>query len=479
MNSSRYPHWLAPWLGCLLLSSSNLAVADKLTDNMNAVTVRVLCMTSNGDIGTGSGFVVGGGSNVATNWHVVSCSEQGGKVAILHNANVEDLIEASVSKYDEGKDLAVLKLARRISRPDARFATLSTLEQRDPVVAVGFPGEADEQGGLAGISAATMTEGVIGRLLPRGDDAGRPLVQISAAINPGNSGGPLFDEAGRVVGVNTLKSLAMVETVNEQGDISRERVVLGEGLGWAVATDPLLTMLDQLGIRYEVSHRRLWPPERWWHREPVLVAVLGLVGLVLLSILSQLSTQSGRARVQEGFTRAMGHRRSLPEPTSEPSPRPRARPAPRPAPESEPQPRPRQQQPRVRPAPASPPPTPPVQPPVRQPILRVVAGPYAGQTLPLAARPIAIGRNPSLVQLVMPADQSAISQRHAVVGHDAARGGFYVEDCWSTNGVFLAGTRVPGQAGGVRITAGQPQSLPPGARFYLASPAISFEVDYQ
>ena len=51
---------------------------------------------------------------------------------------------------------------------------------------------------------------------------------------------------------------------------------------------------------------------------------------------------------------------------------------------------------------------------------------------------MAIGRNPSLVQLVLPADQSAISQRHAVVGHDAAQGGFYVEDCWSTNGVFLA-----------------------------------------
>jgi hypothetical protein len=109
----------------------------------------------------------------------------------------------------------------------------------------------------------------------------------------------------------------------------------------------------------------------------------------------------------------------------------------------------------------------------------VVAGPYAGQTLPLAARPIAIGRNPALVQLVMPAAESAISQRHAVVGHDAAQGGFYVEDCWSTNGVFLAGGMGPGLADAVRIKAGQPQPLPPGARFYLASPDISFEVDYQ
>src|SRR5215213_9840727 len=30
------------------------------------------------------------------------------------------------------------------------------------------------------------------------------LIQHDAAINPGNSGGPLFDLAGRVIGVNTL-----------------------------------------------------------------------------------------------------------------------------------------------------------------------------------------------------------------------------------------------------------------------------------
>lgn len=448
MKYTGHLHWLAPWLLCLSLGCSTSAVADTLTNNMNAVTVRVLCVTSHGEVVTGSGCILGGGSHVATNWHVVSCTEQGGKVRVLLNTDAQGLIDAAVSKHDESKDLAVLELARHIPRPDARFATLSTLEQRDPVVAVGFPSQADEQGGLGGIIAATITEGVIGRLLPQGEESGTPLVQISAAINPGNSGGPLFDEAGRVVGINTMKSLAIVPTVNDQGSIAMERVVIGEGLGWAVASDALLSLLDQLGIRYEVSHRRLWPPERWWYREPVLVGALGLLGLLLLAVLYQLSTQTGRARVQAGFTRAMGQRRSLPD----------APPAPPPS--------------------AQTPVHPPGQPPVRQPILRVLAGPYAGQTLPLATRPIAIGRNPALVQLVMPATASAISQRHAVVGHDAAQG-FYVEDCWSTNGVFLASSTGPAPAEATRIPAGQPQPLPPGARFYLASPTISFEVDYQ
>ena len=437
-----------PWVIAFLCYLPIGSPADTLIAAMNAVTVRVLCHATNGDEGTGSGFILSGGTHIATNWHVVSCVDQDGKVSVLLDAEPPALVDAQVLERDTAKDLAVLKLLRPVSRPAAHFATLATLVQRDPVVAVGYPGGADDQGDLQALSAATLTEGIIGRLLPRGDGTGPPLVQISAAINPGNSGGPLFDEAGRVVGINTLKALAMVPTVNEEGALGLERVVVGEGLGWAVAADALLPLLDRAGIPYQVSQRRITALERWWYREPVLVGALGLLGLLLLAILYQLTTQTGRARVQAGFTRAMGQRRSLPE--APPSP----------------------------PAPAQIPVHPPVQTPVRQPILRVVAGPYAGQTLPLATRPIAIGRNPALVQLVIPAEESAISQRHAVVGHDAAQGGFYVEDCWSTNGVFLAaGPGRPGDA--TRLQPGQAQSLAPGARFYLATPAISFEVYYQ
>lgn len=440
------PTWLALALSLCWLPA--LAAVEGRVNNMNAVTARVFCLPASGDPQTGSGIIINGGALLVTNWHVVACTQEGGYASVLLNADTREQVTAVVQERYETQDLAILKLERRLDRPEASFATLVTLHQGDPVRVVGFPTDADAMGATTSLSTATLTEGVVGRLLLATSPGEVPLVQVSAAINPGNSGGPLFDEAGRVVGIVTLKSLATVAALNAEGGFAMQRVVQGEGLGWAVAVDALLPLLDRAGIPYHVSQRRITALERWWYREPVLVGALGLLGLLLLAVIYQLTTQTGRARVQAGFTRAMGQRRSLPDTPPTPS------------------------------SPAQTPVHPPVQPPVRQPILRVVAGPYAGQTLPLATRPIAIGRNPALVQLVMPATASAISQRHAVVGHDAAQG-FYVEDCWSTNGVFLASSTGPAPAEATRIPAGQPQPLPPGARFYLASPTISFEVDYQ
>jgi serine protease Do len=50
----------------------------------------------------------------------------------------------------------------------------------------------------------TATQGIVsalGRSLP--NDSYVPFIQTDVAVNPGNSGGPLFDTAGRVVGINS------------------------------------------------------------------------------------------------------------------------------------------------------------------------------------------------------------------------------------------------------------------------------------
>nr|MBP8284035.1 trypsin-like peptidase domain-containing protein [Chromatiaceae bacterium] len=287
-----------------------LSSAEGRADALNAITTRVLCLPTTGDPQTGSGILLGDGSYLATNWHLVACTQEGGQVLVLLNADTREQVAAAVSVRDEAQDLAILKLARPLDRPDARFATLATLRQGDPVMAVGFPSDADEMGGQAALSTSTLTQGVVGRLLPAVADQDRPLIQSSAAINPGNSGGPLFDEAGRVVGINTQKSMAAVMTLDPQTGLALQRVVLGEGLGWAVASDALLPLLERAGIPFQVSHARLWALERWWQREPMLTASLGLLLLLVLGLTVLMVPATGRERVREGLTR-LGSRMPL------------------------------------------------------------------------------------------------------------------------------------------------------------------------
>ena len=76
------------------------------------------------------------------------------------------------------------------------------------VFAVGYPGVADETFNykvttLFGKDDATVTGGRVNRLLTEGG-TGRKLLQMDVSIRGGNSGGPLVDEAGAVVGINTL-----------------------------------------------------------------------------------------------------------------------------------------------------------------------------------------------------------------------------------------------------------------------------------
>ncbi|BCU05744.1 hypothetical protein Atep_04210 [Allochromatium tepidum] len=72
MEAAAESRWIILALAFLLPAASTWA--DSLTNHMNAVTVRVLCLPAEGEPESGSGFVVGGGSHVVTNRHVVSCT---------------------------------------------------------------------------------------------------------------------------------------------------------------------------------------------------------------------------------------------------------------------------------------------------------------------------------------------------------------------------------------------------------------------
>src|SRR5439155_20385879 len=85
----------------------------------------------------------------------------------------------------------------------------------------------------------TVTQGVIsakGRVLGMLDLV--ELLQTDAAINPGNSGGPLFDQYGRVVGIN-------VAIASDNGG--------NQGIGFAIPSNTARRIAAQLLEEGEVQ----------------------------------------------------------------------------------------------------------------------------------------------------------------------------------------------------------------------------------
>lgn len=154
----------------------------------------------------GSGFVVSSdktGTLIATNYHVVEGSPT--NISVLIDGQE---VSATREFYSESKDLCVL----RINTPlKVKVAALSSGEVKrgDAVYAVGYPAAADYLSASYAISSdeTTITNGVVSSVRDTTFTAvggTLRLIQMNADINQGNSGGPLFDEKGRVVGINTL-----------------------------------------------------------------------------------------------------------------------------------------------------------------------------------------------------------------------------------------------------------------------------------
>ncbi|MCP3870490.1 MAG: DegQ family serine endoprotease [Gammaproteobacteria bacterium] len=144
---------------------------------------------SPGRVGHGSGFIVDPEGYIVTNHHVVAGAEE---VEVrLHNGA---RYSAKVKGADPKTDLALLKIAGKKPFPFVELGGSDEARVGDWVLAVGNPF------GLGG----SVSAGIIsarGRDIQSGpyDD----YLQIDAPINRGNSGGPLFNPAGRVIGVNT------------------------------------------------------------------------------------------------------------------------------------------------------------------------------------------------------------------------------------------------------------------------------------
>ena len=148
--------------------------------------------------GTGSGVVVAKGY-VLTNYHVVE------DASMLEVTSGDNTYSATVAGYDENLDLAVLKVEDLPLEPVV-LGDSDALKVGDWAICIGNPLSFTGTTTVGVISAlnrevTSKSTDAYGR---RTNNANR-MIQTDAAINAGNSGGGMFNVAGELVGVPSMK----------------------------------------------------------------------------------------------------------------------------------------------------------------------------------------------------------------------------------------------------------------------------------
>lgn len=140
----------------------------------------------------GSGFIVNEDGYVLSNYHVVKGAT---KIMVVLYGDDEEY-PAELVGYDEGYDLALLKIKAKRKFPYVELGNSDAIEPGEFAIAIGNP---------YGLNN-TVTFGIVSAKGRSDVGANRyqRYIQTDVAINPGNSGGPLFNIHGEVIGINTL-----------------------------------------------------------------------------------------------------------------------------------------------------------------------------------------------------------------------------------------------------------------------------------
>jgi len=173
----------------LLFGLTTVALAKPTQEVLDTVTkqvVKIQVALKNGNDASGSGVVIGK-NRIVTNCHVVA-----------NATNIEVLVgdksyQARSITPDWYHDICLVNV-EGLQAPIATIGKSENLAYQQPVFAVGYPNTATK---------AVSTYGAVKGLLPMDDSV---VIRASSTFKRGESGGGLFDEAGNLVGVITLKS---------------------------------------------------------------------------------------------------------------------------------------------------------------------------------------------------------------------------------------------------------------------------------
>lgn len=142
----------------------------------------------------GTGVIVSSDGWIVTNAHVIE--EMKDIIVLTHDEKKYSVVKAL---KDVESDLALVKIEAKNLQP-ASFASSEQVEVGETVIAIGTP--------ISFSLKNSASAGIISGTNRAGHSPYR-LLQTDAAINPGNSGGPLVNMDGHVIGINTMKFVAV------------------------------------------------------------------------------------------------------------------------------------------------------------------------------------------------------------------------------------------------------------------------------
>ncbi|WP_251860655.1 trypsin-like peptidase domain-containing protein [Clostridium sp. Marseille-Q2269] len=172
------------------------------------------------DEGSGSGIIFDPNGYIVTNNHVIDGAQK-----ITVKLSTGKVLDANLVGKDTRTDLAVIKVNAK-NLPVAKFGDSSKVKVGDVAIAIGNP--------LGEEFAGTVTAGIVSAINRKIQYGGAlyKLIQTDAAINPGNSGGALCNDAGEIIGINSLKEKAegigFAISINEAKDIIKSLMSYGK-----------------------------------------------------------------------------------------------------------------------------------------------------------------------------------------------------------------------------------------------------------
>lgn len=165
--------------------------------------------TSNG-IGAGSGVVIGDGSLILTNYHVVADSE---RVRVTSAGG--EAQSATMLGFDSSADVALLGIEKALT--PAKIDT-DGVETGEALTAIGNPGGEGRLRTVDGQVRATDRSVTVA-----GENGGfgsrlEGMIETSVPVVPGYSGGAMVDAEGEVVGLSTAGSVMRSASRSDESD---------------------------------------------------------------------------------------------------------------------------------------------------------------------------------------------------------------------------------------------------------------------